>query len=180
MRQLLVVTLAAALLSPAAAFAQKVSTDHDSAANFAAFRTYYWMKDAVTGNSLVDQRLHDALDRTLQTKGLQKVPEGQADLALGVHVATRERQTLNTFYDSFGPGWGFGGWGGSGMATTNTSTYVEGTLLVDLFDAKTKKLVWRATAQGTVSDNPEKNAKKINSAAEKMFKKFPPRAPGTN
>jgi hypothetical protein len=47
-------------------------------------------------------------------------------------------------------------------------------MVVDLFDAKTKRLVWRGIATDTISSDPQKNAMKIEKAVEKMFKKFPP------
>ena len=49
-----------------------------------------------------------------------------------------------------------------------------GTLVVDIFDAKTKSLMFRGTAQDEISDKPEKNIKKIAKASDKMFKEFPP------
>ncbi len=49
-----------------------------------------------------------------------------------------------------------------------------GMLVVDILDGKDKQLIWRGIATDTLSDNPEKNEKKINKAAEKMFAKFPP------
>ena len=45
--------------------------------------------------------------------------------------------------------------------------------MLDLYDAKTKKMVWRGVATATASDKPTKNAKKMNSALDKMFEKFP-------
>jgi hypothetical protein len=51
-------------------------------------------------------------------------------------------------------------------------------MVIDLFDAASKKLVWRGIAKDTLSDKPQNNAKKIDKAAEKMFKdkkKFPPK-----
>jgi len=54
-------------------------------------------------------------------------------------------------------------------------TYQVGTLVVDLFDTETKQVVWWSTASDTVSDKPEKNAKHLNEAVEKMFKDFPPK-----
>ena len=54
-------------------------------------------------------------------------------------------------------------------------TYEEGTLVVDLFDMSDKRVVWRGVASETVSDNPEKNSKKVQKAVEKMFKQFPPK-----
>jgi len=61
-----------------------------------------------------------------------------------------------------------------GSATTTESEYMVGTLVVDIFDAKTKNLLFRGIAQDEISDKPEKNIKKIDKAANKMFKDFPP------
>ena len=49
-----------------------------------------------------------------------------------------------------------------------------GTLLVDIFDAKGKTLIWRGIAQDEVSNNTEKNIKKLGKASDKLFKDFPP------
>jgi hypothetical protein len=78
---------------------------------------------------------------------------------------------LNTFYDGFGRGWR---WGGFGEATTTTEIYKVGTLVVDLFDTKTKKLIWRGTSSDTLSNSSDKNIKNLDKGVEKMFKKFPP------
>ena len=56
------------------------------------------------------------------------------------------------------------------------SEYRVGMLVVDMFDAKTKSLVFRGTAEDEISDNPEKNQKRIEKASVKMFKEFPPAA----
>ena len=58
--------------------------------------------------------------------------------------------------------------------TTVVSEYTVGTLVVDMFDAKTKNLVFRGTAEDEISDNPEKNTKRLEKASTKMFKNFPP------
>ena len=50
----------------------------------------------------------------------------------------------------------------------------HGMLAVNIGDAKTHKLLWLGDARDTLSDNPEKNTKKINKALGKMFKKYPP------
>jgi hypothetical protein len=60
------------------------------------------------------------------------------------------------------------------MASTTVNTVHVGQAVVDIFDAKTKKLVFRGTASDELSDKPEKNEKKIEKATEKMFKDFPP------
>ena len=75
-----------------------------------------------------------------------------------------------------GYGYRYGGMGGMGTATTTVSEYTVGTLVVDMFDAKTKNLVFRGTAEDEISDKAEKNAKKLDKAIEKLFKNFPPTA----
>src|SRR2546429_2425882 len=63
---------------------------------------------------------------------------------------------LPIFYNGLGGGrrWGFGGFGD---ATTTVETYTVGTLVVDLFDAKTEKLIWRSSSSDTLSDKADKN-----------------------
>ena len=63
-----------------------------------------------------------------------------------------------------------------GMATTSTSSYTTGTMVVDIFDASSKQLLFRGQASETVSKNSEKNIEAIYKAAAKMFKEFPPTA----
>ena len=45
-----------------------------------------------------------------------------------------------------------------------------------MFDAKSKNLVFRGTAEDEISDNPDKNKKRLEKASPKMFKNFPPAA----
>jgi hypothetical protein len=47
--------------------------------------------------------------------------------------------------------------------------------VVDLFDTRSKQLVWRGVATDTLSEKPDKNVKKLNKAVEKLFKNFPPK-----
>ena len=77
-----------------------------------------------------------------------------------------------------GYGYRYGGFGGMGTATTSVSEYPVGTLVVDMFDAKSKNLVFRGTAEDEISDNPEKNKKRLEKASTKLFKNFR-RAPKT-
>ncbi|HET7292851.1 MAG TPA: DUF4136 domain-containing protein [Vicinamibacteria bacterium] len=73
-------------------------------------------------------------------------------------------------------GYGYRGWGGMGMgtATTTESEYTVGTLVVDVFGAKQKNLLWRGSAEDELSDKPEKNVKNLAKASDKLFKDFPP------
>jgi Domain of unknown function (DUF4136) len=156
------------------AAAQQVKTDYDRSANFAQYKTYSW-EQVKTKNALDIDRIKAAVNLALAAKGWTQVDSG-GDVSIVAMEITRNQQTLNTFYDGFGGGWGwrrFGG-GGFGEATTTTETYKVGTLVVDLFDTKTKQLIWRGASSDTLSDNSNKNIKNLDKGVEKMFKQFPP------
>ena len=150
-------------------FAQHVKTDYDHSANFDQYKTYSWEKVRTTDPLLVD-RIKSAVNAALAAKGFTQVASG-GDLSIVAMETTQNQQTLDTFYNNFGGGWR---WGGFGDATTTTETYKVGTLVVDLFDTTTKKLVWRGSASDTLSNKSEKNIDNLDKGVEKMFKKFPP------
>ena len=103
----------------------------------------------------------DEITQALTEKGWKSV-DANPDALVLLHGATEKQKSLNTFYSGGGYGGygyrGLGGMGGMGTATTTTSEYMVGTLVVDIFDAKTKALMFRGTATDELSDKPEKNA----------------------
>ncbi len=154
--------------------AQQVKTDYDRTANFGQYKTYSWEK-VKTKDALDVDRIKTAVNAALAAKGWTQVDSG-GDVSIVAMEITQNQQTLNTFYDGFGGGWGWRGFGGGGFgeATTTTDIYKVGTLVVDLFDTKTKALLWRGTSSDTLSNNSDKNIKNLDKGVEKMFKKFPP------
>jgi hypothetical protein len=165
----LALLMTTALLLTAAAAWAKIATDYDHRANFARYKTYSWAKVQTT-SSLWDERVKTAVDGQLAAKGWEQVPSG-GDVEVSAQAATRDQQEFNTLYDSFGGRRRFGGFGTS---TTTVDTYKVGTLIVDVFDASTKNLVWRGVASDTLSDKADKNIKKLDQNVQKMFKHFPP------
>jgi hypothetical protein len=168
--------IAIALLFATASFAQQVKTDYDRSADFNQYETYSWQK-VQTQNPLWVDRIKAAVNSALEAKGWTQVESG-GDVSIVAMEMTQSHQTLNTYYDNFGGGWGWrGGFGdGFGDATTTESTYKVGTLVVDLFDSNTKKLIWRGSASDTLSDKSDKNIKNLNKGVEKLFDRFPPDA----
>lgn len=164
------VTLWLMMLVAGSALAQ-VRTEHAEGTDFSKFKTFMWIMEPNATNPLTTQRIVDGVNAALAGKGLRLVTS-DADLAIAAHAMTETERTLRTFYDGFGGGWR---WRESfGSSTTTEITYMVGTLVVDLFDARTKAAVWRGTAMRTLSDNPQKRAEDLKSAIGKMFKNFPP------
>jgi hypothetical protein len=176
MQKVMLALVGMTLVFAGMASAQQVKTDYDRSANFTLYKTYSW-EHVETKDPLNVDRIKHAVNTVLAARGWTMVDSG-ADVAVVAMEITRDQQTLNTFYDGLGGGWGwrrFGG-GGFGEATTTTDTYTVGTVVVDLFDTKTKQLIWRGSASDTLSNNSDKNIKNLNESVDKMFKHFPPGA----
>jgi hypothetical protein len=159
----------------------KVTTDYDHKANFAGYHTYSWI-GVNAQEPLWKDRIQSAIDSQLTAKGWQKVASG-GDAAVSAVGATHNEQTLNTFYDGgggFGGGWMHRGWwgggmgGGMGMSTTDVENTPVGTLHIDIFDGKTKNVIWHAAMSDTLSSKPEANDKKLEKNVADAFKNFPP------
>lgn len=155
-------------------FAVDVKTDYSHSADFSQYKTYSWIK--VETDPLWKDRVMRAVDGELAAKGWTKVPAG-GDAGVAAFGSTQEMPTLTTFYDSFGGGWMWRGFGDA-IATTTVEKTPVGTLVVDIFDSSTKKLIWRGTATDTLTGKPEKDEKKLENAVADMFKHFPPKPRG--
>src|SRR5712675_845215 len=151
------IPIAMFLVLTAASFAEQVKTDYDHSANFEQYKTYSWEKVQTQDQLLVD-RIKAAVNGALAAKGWTQVQSG-ADVSAVAIETTQNQQTLNTFYDGFGGGWR---WGGFGDATTTVDNYKVGTLVLDMFDTQTKKLIWRGSSSDTLSDKTDKNIKNLD------------------
>jgi hypothetical protein len=160
-------TFAGAMLLMAA----KVTTDYDHKTDFSQYKTYSWMS-VKAGDPLWSERIMDAVNEELSAKGLINREDG-GDASVSAFASTRAQPRLETFYTGFGGGWFWRGFG-DGYAYTTIDRIPIGTLVVDIFDTPTKKLIWRGTASDALSDKPDSNEKKLEKAVAEMFRHFPP------
>src|SRR4249919_2558744 len=168
-----IATAFALLLLAGCASTPTVTTDHDPSAQFGSYKTYYWAKKPEGSSPLVTQRIVEGIDARLQAKGWTQAPDG--DVALVANISRAQQQSVDTFYSGTAMGgWGYRGWGGMGSATTTVRNYTVGTLVVDMFDTRTKQAVWRGSASGTVPNSPEKVDAAVTAGLDKMFANFPP------
>jgi len=161
----------------AGAFAQDVKVDYDKAADFTKYKTFAIKLGTSWNNPLSEKRVLAVIQAAPTEKGwTATTDDAKADAVVVLHGATEKQKSLNTFYSGGYGGYGWrGGWGGGmSSSTTTVDEYTVGTLVVDIFDAKTKALVYRGTASDEISNKPEKNAKKLAKASDKLFKDFPP------
>jgi Domain of unknown function (DUF4136) len=154
-------------LTSTIAFGQTVSVNYNHSQSFAQYHSYAWGSSNANQiqNSILAQVAQQDIDTAMQGKGFSKVEESQnPDLLLTASGGMKQQ----TSYTAMGMR-GFGG----GMGSITPQQNVEGTLIVDLYDAKTKSLVWRGIGQDTLSNNGNKNQQTVGKAVQKMFKQWP-------
>jgi Domain of unknown function (DUF4136) len=149
------------------ALGQQVSVNYNHSQSFAQYHKYAWQIDDPNkiANSILAQVAITDTDGALAGKGLSKV-DISADPDLIVIATGGLKQ--QTSYSA----WGMRGVGG-GMGGITPEQNVEGTLIISLYDAKQKSLVWRGIAQGTLDNNGNKNQEMVGKALQKMFKDWP-------
>jgi hypothetical protein len=166
------------------ALAQDVQYNFDPNADFSKYKKYRWEKHpkSLDVDDLTMGQLARGFEAALAKKGLARQDSGATDLVIVFQFAVSQEKEISSYSTDFGygPGWR-GGWcrGGMGstMTTVPTSTINIGSLVMDMYDAGEKKLVWRGMASKTIDARakPDKRQKNINKAAEKMLKNYPPK-----
>lgn len=161
--------------------AAQVYIDYDHDAKFGEYKTYAFefekgQQTLEQKDPLMHQRVVDDLKQQLDAGGLKQVTENP-DLYVTYHVTSKQDEQINTtsFGYGMGGGWGAGfAWGGGGWgdSTSTVSSYTVGTLIIDIYDAKTKKAIWRGTASGVVPENPKKGQTKIANSIQKLADKW--------
>lgn len=156
-----------------------VNSDYDKNVDFSKYKSYAFYKggiDKVEISDLDKKRILRAIDNQLAAKGFIK--SDNPDMLVNIFTKTREEVNVNQFNAGWGYGWGFGWnpwmWGG-GMGMGNTvTTNTEGTLFIDLIDAKNKELFWQGEGQGHLTKRMEKKDENINNFVLKILAQYPP------
>ncbi|WP_420147222.1 DUF4136 domain-containing protein [Spirosoma sp.] len=169
----------------------RVAVDSNSRTDFNKYKTFTWMDSDVKAdqnpayyNQLATQSVENTMGSVLQEKGLTQ-NESNPDLLVGYHffVEDKTRTVANPTSPFYGPyagwgrwgfrGWGPGWWGWGGNQYTQEQ-YKAGTLVVDMVDARTHKLVWRGAVEDAVV-NPTRITAQLTKEAERIVSKFPER-----
>jgi hypothetical protein len=152
-----------------------VYNDYDKGADFSQYKTYAFHKrgiDKVQISELDKKRILNAIDLELSKKGMSK--SENPDLLVNIFTKEREQVNVSQFNMGWGYGWGWGWnpylWGGQNFVTTST----EGTLFIDLIDARKKELVWEGEGIGYLTENRSLKEKQINEFVAKILAQYPP------
>lgn len=96
------------------------------------------------------------------------------DLMVSIFTKSHQEVNVNQYNSGWGYGWGWGYnpymYGGS----ASVSRHTEGTLFIDLIDAKKKELVWQGEGQGVLTQNSGDKEARISEFVAKILEQYPP------
>lgn len=155
----------------------KVAADYDKNANFNEYKTFAFYKPGIDKAEISDldkRRILRAIESEMMAKGFTKSENPE----LLVSIFTKSQQRVDVYNNNWGfGGWGWGGFGGWGWGWNQqpmVSTSSEGTLYIDLIDAKKKELIWQGMGTGYLSQKMDKKEERIQEFVSKVMEKYPP------
>lgn len=161
-----------------------ISTEYDKSSDFSTLQTFDWIPNPpalpnspLINPPLLDSQIRNAVESELSTLGYAKVSEVDPDFLVQYHAAIEKQIDvieLDNFYlrdphNRYHSGWG------SPHLQRHVFQYDVGSLILDIFDTKTKKVIWRGSAQAEVNTNisPGERKLRINKAVGEMLAEFP-------
>ena len=154
----------------------KVVSDYDKEANFNNYTSFAFFKpgiDKAQINDLDKKRILRAIQTNLIAKGMNK----NESPSILVSIFTKESQRVDMYQNNFGGGWGWNPyWGGNFNNNRMISSNTEGSLFIDLIDAKTKELIWQGVSHSGIynGNDIEKREEKIRLIVSKILAQYPP------
>jgi hypothetical protein len=161
----------AALVLAACATQAEISSDYDRSANFSTFHTFALNQREHHGisNPLVAVRVEEDITTALQRSGYTLAADpASADFLVDFTVGAQDRMDVHSYPAPLpgGPLWG---------SNLDVRQYREGTLTIDIFDQRTHRPVWHASAQKELTRKDlEQPAEPVSEAVSSVLAKFPP------
>jgi len=177
MRSRIIVAAATAVLFlVSVANAQKAMVDVDSSLDFTQLKSYGWSEGRIAPRESTSRFIVQAIESELNSRGLVR---NDTDPDIRIAVMAAAEMDLQ----GVGPTWNnerYRSWGGYGNPAALMNV-AKGTLLIDLVLASNKFSIWRGVVNDVFvappSDNPAKDAQRmeslVNKTVAKMFKKYP-------
>jgi len=166
-----------------------VTTDYDRKADYAALKTYSWAEpeknqrmDPRIDWQFVDEHVRRAANQELVAKGYSLAETGQPDFTLVYYVVLEDRvEPVEAILPARYPVYGYRYTVSGNISWTlaypgQTRQYTQGSLMLDIVDARSNQALWRGTATARLIGNtkPEERERRINEAVQKLLQKFPP------
>jgi len=207
MRSVQIIATSLTAIAVAGCASMSVRSDYDPDTSLAGFQTYEWVEPGPSGagaeargadsgigfdSPLMAERIRSSVRTTLAGRGFDRVASATPDFRISYRMVAREEvQQLSTGgpygYGGFGHGghghrgFGHGGHGfGGGYGSTFTRDVVRCILVLDIWDPRSGRLLWRGWARWMMSGDPspEKVTERLERAVGRILDEFPPEGAG--
>jgi hypothetical protein len=160
-------------------------TDIDKTADFSKYKTFAWGKteinvdNPVYKSDLIRKRIKEVIETEFAKRGIV-ANKRQPDFIVSYNSFTEKKEETTHFHNRypFFP-YTYFGWGGAwayplyGWNTLpHKETFTEGTIVIDITDARTQSLVWRGTVSGKLT-GARGLQKQIEKGVRAIMKKYP-------
>lgn len=165
-----------------------VVTDHLSGYDFAALKTYEVTearqdtKDNILISPFTFSHIHTVVERQLAQRYQPAAPDAQPDFLVNYHIVIEEKLDPGTYdrlygYGYYGRGYRYYHPAPLFYGTTGSPrVYNQGSLIIDIVDAKTEKPIWRGVSEKRLRDGltPQEQREILTGAVVEIMSKFPP------
>lgn len=139
------------------------------------YRTYSWgpAREQATGDPRLDnnrffqERIEAAIERNLNARGFEKARAGESDLLIRYYASVEQQVNANGADQPY-------------TSCEGCQPYVfdAGTIVIDLIDARTRRMVWRGWDEGSIDgvvDNQAWLEKRVDESVARIVERLPRR-----
>ena len=190
MRNILFISIALLVFSSCSSV--KFTADYDGDVDFTKFKTlsyYGWAEESdKILNKFEKERIEKAFGDEFEKRGFTYA-ERDGDIIVSLFIVVDQKTGTSAYTNHYGGGgpygyyggYGYGAGWGWGMGYSSTSyheyDYYVGTLVCDVFDSSTKKLIWQGVVTGEIDDNPKSRERNTPRVVKELMKKYPVAVP---
>ena len=164
-----------------------VTSDYDKGVDFKKYKTFsfYHLKTTGEVSQVNADRLVNAIVLEMKGKGFVESSDNP-DLLINAVTVLTEKEAVSVsseyygyrgYYRPYAYGYGYGygtGYPVENTAAVNSYNYRDGTIMIDILEAKSEKLIWEGTGTAEINTKPSDPAKVISYAVAKIMESFPP------
>ena len=154
----------------------KVTADYDKSADFSTYKTFslYYLVTSKNVTKFNEERIWNSIRQEMKQKGYVE-NDHNPDIVVNAISVVNNKKYLSANSSGYGHGGVLRPYGGmlSGSGTVQAVQYKEGSLLIDIIDSKTNKLVWEGVGSAEFEKQPKDMDKAIKNAVNKILETFP-------
>jgi hypothetical protein len=169
----------------------QVTSDYDKTVDFTGYKTFMYYGWSDNSDKVLNQfdkdRIENSFAEEFAKRGWSLVKEN-GDAVVSLFIVVDQKTSYTSYTDHYGAGmyggmygprFGYYGMPMSSTTQTQQNDYLEGTLIVDVFDTKEKKQIWQGVGKKTINESTRNREENINNAVAAIMKEFPIKPTGS-